>query len=307
MARDELAKVLEPLIGKLFNVREKRIHPFKDDKVLTDWNGLMIAAFAKAAKTFEEPAYVDVAKKAADFILEKLQTREKALLHSYRDGEAVQPAFLDDYAFFIWGLLELYEATFRDECLKKAVEFTEVLIGKFWDKENGGFFLTPNDSEKLIFRSKDIYDGAIPSGNSVAMLNLLRLARITGNTEFENKAEVISKSFSDIIERSPSGHTMFLCAWDFAEGPSFEVIIVGNPGAEDTRALFKALNSRFLPNKVVLFKPAEESDSDIIKIAPFTENCSTLEGKATVYVCRNHACDLPTTNPLKMLEILSGK
>ena len=171
------ARPAEPKPGidreKLFAYREKRIHPSKDDKILTDWNGLMIAAFAKAAAALNDPAYNTRAKKAADFILKNLQKPDGRLMHRYRDGEAAMQANLDDYAFFTWGLIELYESTFEIRYLKAAVGLNQYQIAHFWDSANGGFFFTPDDGEKLLTRSKEFYDGAIPSGNSVRFVRLI--------------------------------------------------------------------------------------------------------------------------------------
>ena len=206
----ELKNRIEAARHRLFISRGQRIRPQMDDKILTDWNGLMIAALAKGGRAFNEPEYIEAAKRAAGFILKKMRDANGRLYHRYRDGEVALSGFLDDYAFFIWGLIELYEATFDVSYLKSALEFNNILLNHFWDKNNGGFYLTSDAAEVVLIRKKEIYDGAAPSGNSAAMLNLLRLGRMTGNQELEQKASQISRYFSKTISQAPHGHT-FLC------------------------------------------------------------------------------------------------
>ena len=302
-----LRKRLEDARGKLFAAREKRIHPHKDDKILTDWNGLMIAALAKGSRVLDEPKYAEAAKEALDFILEHMRNPNGRLLHRFRDGEAALPAYVDDYAFLIWGMLELYETTFEVRYLQTALSLNDDLLKHFWDDQAGGFYFTADDAEKLLVRQKDIYDGAIPSGNSVAALDLLRLARITANTNLEAKAVKIVRAFSKAVEQSPSAHTQLMVAVDFAIGPSYEVVIAGDSDVEDTRAMVKALRTHFVPNKIVLFRPNEEESPDITRLAEYAKYQSSIDGKATAYVCLNYSCKLPTTDPLKMLELLEVK
>ncbi|HLE24684.1 MAG TPA: thioredoxin domain-containing protein [Thermodesulfobacteriota bacterium] len=307
ISEQELEQRLEAAREKLFSVREKRIHPHKDDKILTDWNGLMIAALAKGAQVLNEPKYGEAAKRAVDFILKNLRKPDGRLLHRYRDGQAAIPAHVDDYAFFTWGLLELYEATFDVNYLQTSIDLNRDLITHFWDDINGGFYFTADDGENLLLRNKEIYDGAIPSGNSAAMLNLLRLDRITTNSNFEEMAEKIGSAFSKTIKQFPAAHTELMVALDFGVGPSYEVVIVGDSQADDTKAMIKAIRRQFVPNKVVLLRQTEKEEPDIIRIAEFTKSQLSLEGKATAYVCLNYVCKLPTTDISKMLEFLSGK
>lgn len=289
---------------KLFNARKKRIPPYKDDKILTDWNGLMIAALSKASQAFNEPKYVNVAKDAADFILQTLKTEEGKLLHRYRDGEAGIHGYLDDYAFLIWGLIELYEASFDVKYLEVALKLNSYLLKHFWDENNGAFYFTSDESETLIIRKKEIYDGAIPSGNSVAMLNLLRLSRITGDVDLENKASKIASLFSHQIKELPIGHTMLLIAADYLLGPSYEMVLVGNIKDKETQLILSSLRSKFLPNKVILFRPVNSDTSSISKIATYTQNFQTIDNKTTIYVCQNNTCNQPTNDLKKVLELL---
>ena len=301
----ELEGKLDRAREKLFKAREKRIHPHKDDKILTDWNGLMIAALSKAAQVFDRPEYADAAMQAADFILTTLRAPDGRLLHRYRDGEAGLPAHVDDYAFMIWGLLELYEATFKVDYLKTALDLNKLFVEYFWDPERGGFYFTSTDGSELPVRKKEIYDGATPSGNSVAALNLLRLHRITGDPEFEKLADLLGRAFSTSVNQFPSAYTQLLVALEFGIGPSHEIVITGRAGATDTTRLLNELRMPFLPNKVVLFRPVDGELSEIGGIAPYTKDQNTLDGKATAYVCANFSCEMPTADPVKMMELLS--
>ncbi|MCG8606063.1 thioredoxin domain-containing protein [bacterium] len=289
---------------KLFQAREKRIHPLKDDKILTDWNGLMIAAFAKGAAALGEPEYAQAASRAADFIWEKLRNSDGKLLKRYRDGEASLPAHLEDYAFTVWGLLELYEATFATGYLQRAIELNSVLVEHFWDKQNGGFFFTADSLNELLVRTKEVYDGAIPSGNSVAALNLLRIGRITANTDLEKKAAQVGAAFSQQVSRAPIGHTQLMSAITFAVGPTYEVVVAGEIDKDDTKAMLAALQRAYFPNKVTVFRPTNSPTPDIVKIASYTEYQKSINGKATAYVCQNYACNAPTNEVQEMLKLL---
>ena len=279
---------------KLFTAREKRIHPLKDTKVLADWNGLMIAALAKAGRAFDRPDYAAAARRAAAFVLSEMADGDR-LWHRWREGETAVPGQLDDYAFMIFGLLELYETTFDSQWLEKAAELNQVVLEQFDDDQRGGFYLTADDAEKLLVRPKSMYDGAIPSGNSVQMINLLRLARMTGRTEFEAVAEKTADAFAESINRSPSGFAQALQALQFAQGPSVEIVIAGERGAADTEAMIEAVRSIYLPTRVVILK--EPDDPAIEKIASYTKEQKQINGKATVYICRNFACEAPLTDP----------
>ncbi|MBI3590343.1 MAG: thioredoxin domain-containing protein [Candidatus Melainabacteria bacterium] len=299
-AVDEL---LDNIRQKLFEVRKKRIYPYKDDKILTSWNGLMIAALSKGAQALNEPKYADSAKRAADFILSKMFL-DGRLLHSYRDGEAKINGHIDDYTFFIFGLLELYEATFEVKYLQVALDLNQILLEYFWDHKNGGFYFTAVDDENLIVRQKEIYDGAIPSGNSIAMLNLFRLGAITGNFSFKDKALKIGTAFSKNIMQAPIAHTQMLVALDYAIGPSYEAVIVGKADDKNTLSMLNSLRKEFIPNKILLFKPTKNSPPDIAKIAKFIESYKCVDEKTTAYICQNYNCSLPTTEISKMLELL---
>ena len=301
----QLLQRLEKNREQLFRIRKKRVHPFKDDKILTDWNGLMIAALAKAGLVLDEPRYTSAAVKAADFIMRKLRDKNGRLLKRYRKGKAGLPAHLNDYAFVVWGFLELYQAGFKTIYLQEAIRLNDQMIKHFWDPQSGGLFMTADDGEKLLIRNKEIYDGAIPSGNSVAALNLLRLGHMTGRQDYLQKAESIGKAFSGSVNRYPPGHTHLMVAVEYALYPNYEVVIAGKPGAKDTRAMLTALRQPFLPGKIVLLRPADKKEAaEIIRMAPYTEFMVPKDGKATAYVCTKFVCKLPTTEISQMLANL---
>ena len=301
-----LENMLEDARRKLFAAREKRIRPHKDDKILTDWNGLMIAAFAKAGAAFGQPEHTEAAKLAADFILARMSRADGRLLHRYRDEQAAVLGNASDYAFLIWGLLEIYEASFDVKYLKKALDLNNDMIKYFWDDENGGFFFTASDAESLLVRKKELYDGAVPSGNSIAMLNLLRLGRLTANPFLESRAGRIGKAFVNEIKEAPSAYTQFMCAVDFALGHSLEVVIAGDSRSDDTQAFIKSLSTKFLPNAVIVLKPTEQESPEIAGLAGFIQYQKAIEGRATAYVCHKYTCAVPTTDVKEMFKLLEA-
>ena len=280
----------------LFEVREKRIHPLKDDKILTDWNGLMIASLAKGSVALNAPEFYDAARRGADFILKNLRSKDGRLLKRYRQGKAGLQAHLDDYVFVIWGLLELYEAGFEEVYLQEALNLSNILVNNFWDEANGGFFLGSKNAEKLIARAKTGYDGAIPSGNAISVGLLHRLARITGDMKWAGMANTILKIFSKDIERSPRGFSAMLLGYIFETDSPKEVVIVGNSNQEESMVFLTSVNSNYEPNKIILFKDMSNKNSVLSTLAPWTESQTTIDGKATAYICENFTCNLPTTD-----------
>jgi len=291
---------------KLFAIRMKRVAPHKDDKILTDWNGLMIAALAKGARAFDESRYAEAARRAADFILQTMRGPDGKLLHRYRDGEAALAGNVDDYAFFTWGLIELYETTFETRYLRTALTLSDELLQRFWDDEAGGFYFTAHDSEKLLVRKKEIYDGAVPSGNSVAAYNLLRLGRITGRADVEDRAKQIGRVFSQTVRPSPLAFTQLMVAVDFWVGPSHEVIVAGDSRGKDTEAMVKTIRGEFVPNAVVILRPTEEASPDIASLADYTRHYTAMDGGATAYICTGYHCETPTRDIAKALERLKA-
>jgi uncharacterized protein YyaL (SSP411 family) len=291
---EELITRVHNIRDALFEVRKKRIPPAKDDKVLTDWNGLMIAALAKAGNVLNEANYLEYAMKTADFLLNQMCDRDDTLYHRYAKGERAVEGFLDDYAFFVFGLIELYEASFEEKYLLAAKELTQKMREKFWDEKNGGFYFTSAEPDAGMHRMKQVYDGAVPSGNSVALLNLLRLSRMFNEPAFEEMTNRLIKAFSQEIETAPEAYTWLLASVDFAVGQSQNVVVVGDSKQKDTLDMLAALRKQYLPNLVVSVRQSSETGLGYEKI----------EGKATAYVCVGQTCLPPTNSVGRMLELL---
>lgn len=278
----------------LFDYRDKRIHPFKDDKILCAWNGLMIAALAYGGRILGDSSYVVQAEKAFQFLESNMKNKEGRLLARYRQGEAGIPAYSEDYAFVVWGLLELYDATFKPEYLKKAIEYNNDLLKLFWDETHGGLFHYGNDAEKLVSRPKEIYDGAIPSGNSVATQNFLRLTRLAGDSRLEEIAQKQFEYFNRDVSLSPHAYSFFLVALFYSESKSKEVIIAGDFDLQGTQDMIQILqkNQNPLINTLVYTDKQKELGS----IIPYVKNYKAVDGKATAYVCEDFACLSPITD-----------
>jgi len=298
---DELESKLQSYRENLFEHRKKRIHPLKDDKILTAWNGLMIAAFARGYQVFGDEAYATAATRAATFITGNLKRPDGRLLCRYRQGEAAYPAYLDDYAFMVWGLIELYEATFDISWLEEAISLNQDMLDFFWDKEDGGLFFMGKGNEELLTQSKEIYDGATPSGNSVAALNFMRLGRMTGDIKLEQMAEALIQSFSSEIAAYPMGYTQMLNAIDFMIGPTREIVIAGNPEEESTKQMIRTVQKTFLPNKVILLHSDGPEAEKAQKLAPFLKEMKLAHDRPTAYICEQYACQTPITS-LKELQ-----
>jgi uncharacterized protein YyaL (SSP411 family) len=266
----------------------------------------MIASLAKGAQIFGEEKYLKSAVDATDFITNKMY-QNKRLMHRFREGESAIEGHLDDYAFMIYGLLELFETSFNVNYLKFALSLNEILLDHFWDDENGGFYFTPDDGEKVLVRKKEIYDSAIPSGNSIMMLNLLKIAQLTEKEVFKDKALNLEKAFSQTIQKIPTGFTGFLCALDFRIGPSFEVVIAGNKGEPETENLIKAIKRNFIPNKTLVLHSHGDKDSELIKIIPSIESKKMENNEATAYVCSEGSCKTPTNDLNTLLKLLNAK
>ena len=304
LSEDDLSRELSRIRQELIDRREMRPRPLKDTKILTDWNGLMIAALAKAAWALGRNEYATAADAAAVYIRDNM-TIQGMLYHRSAEGEVAVPAFLDDHAFLIWGLLELYEASFEENHLSWALELSGETIRNFWDERQGGFFFTSAGHHKdLPTRRKEIYDGALPSGNSAMVSNLLRLGRLLGRGDLEERAQKTVDAFSGKISQHPTAYTQLLCGLDFAFGPTREVVIVGPRDNPDTKAMIDVLRREFIPNTVVLFRPVEQRRPEIVSFAPYTERMTAVEGRATAYVCSNYSCERPTTRPEGLLALL---
>lgn len=286
----ELRTKLADARRRLFEVRSRRVWPGRDEKVLTSWNALMIAAFAQAAAALDNPRYAEVAVRAADFILQRMRIADGRLLRTYSTGcEPKLNAYLEDYAFLIDALVSLYEATFERRWIEAALQLTDVMIDQFWDAESTGFFYTGRDHEALITRTRDATDSSIPSGNAVAVTALLRLGKLTGRLDLLEKAVPTLRAFQGLMERSPMGAGQMLVALDFYLGPVREIAVVGDPASDETRRVLQAIRSGFRPNQVVALKAPSDKGPDW---TPLLAD-KTARGPVTTYICENFACREP--------------
>lgn len=298
---DSDLKNFKSIRTKLLAERGNRTRPLLDDKILTDWNALMIAAFAKAGSVFGEEEFINKAETAFRFLEENL-FKNGSLYHRYKDGEYKINAFADDYAFLIWATIELYEATLDVSYLKKAILFSELFIERFWDKNDGGFYFTDTNTEELLGRQKQIYDGAIPSSNSVAIISLIRLSRITGRTDFESYANSIGEYFSSDIIRSGSSITHGLQAIQYLNNSPKEIVIVDD--AFPSKEMLSEIRTVFSPFKVFLFKNSERND--ICEFANYTQAMERINESITFYYCSNHTCENPTNNLSQLQNLLKS-
>lgn len=297
---------LEASRRKLFAHREKRVHPYKDDKILTSWNGLMVASLARGAAAAGEERWLEAAEKAVDFIRGSLRRDDGRLLARYRDGEAAFPGYLDDYAFLQWGLLELYDTTLRPEYLKMSLQLMDQMTDLFWDRDRGGFFFYGKDAEELIARPKEVYDGALPSGNSVAAMNMLRLARITGREELSGLANRLFRAFAGMVRDYPKAHTFFLTAFQSAVTPSREIVITGKAGSEGVRRMVEAVHREFLPETVMVFRPENGEAREVEELAPLARGRKPIDGMPAAYICENFACRQPVTDVDELVTMIRG-
>ena len=287
---------------RLFARREARVHPHKDDKILTAWNGLMIAALAKAGVAFKEDRFLKAANAAADFILQNLVREDGRLLARYRDGEAKYPAYAEDYAFLVWGLVELYEAEFDVVRLTQALQLTDALIDLFWDEDEGGLYVYGRDAEELLFRPKSVYDGAMPSANAVFAQNCLVLSGLTGRTDLAQKAEEVFAAFGTAMANQPMGHAHLIAAYLYSRVPSVDVTIACKQ-ILDAYEMLTAARARYRPFlRVALKTPLNRLE----QVAPYTESSMMQGEEATAYVCKEHACLPPVVDAQAFSELLQG-
>jgi len=298
-----LAREVEAARAELFRVREGRVRPATDDKVLAAWNGLAISALAEAGRAFGEPRYVEAAVQAAGFVLTHLRDDDGRLLRSWRDGRAGRAGFADDHALMAEACLTLYETTFELRWFTEARALADELLRRFRDDERGGFFQTGSDAEELVIRPKEVIDNAVPSGNSAAADVLLRLAHLTGEPEYERAGADALRVVRDAMAGAPTGFGHALCALDVYLGPVKEVAIVGDPAAERTRALAAEVTARrFLPNHVLAV--AAPDDAASIEAVALLRERPQVEGKPTAFVCERFACKLPVVKPQALAEQL---
>jgi uncharacterized protein YyaL (SSP411 family) len=302
VSEEKLAETLERSRAKLFALREQRVHPGRDDKVLTSWNGLMLKSFALASRILDREDYRNIALANARFILDTMRNPEGRLYRTYKDGKAHLNAFLEDYSYYIDGLLGLYEATFDLRWLGEARQLADTMIEKFWDETGQTFFDTANDHEQLVTRPRSFYDNAVPSGNSVAADVLMHLALLTGNPEnrYTAKAEGVLGRLGEIAAQNPSSFGRLLGALDFYLGSPFEIALVGNETEPGTQDFLKLLYGHYLPNRLVMVL------ADGVDPAgwPLLEERPRQDGRPTAYVCQNYACQQPVTGPAELAKQL---
>ena len=300
LAPADTAKVLAEGKRKLFEARSRRPRPHRDDKILTEWNAMMIGALGAAGAVFEEPRYVAAAEKAALFVREKLLRKDGRLLRRHRDGESAIPAFLDDYAFLADGLADLYQASFRAEHLAEAVRLAGDMIDLFADPA-GGFFLTAKDHEALIARTREVYDGALPSGTSVAVQALFKLAELTSNERFRKTAKAALDRHAAELTNFPQAYPHLASAADMSLSPWREIVVAG-----DSPEMLREIRRRYLPNTVVASVPAAGPAADLLKVMPMSEGKKAVGGQPAAYVCENYTCQAPVTSAADLARLLDG-
>lgn len=296
---DDLKEILERGRKLLFEEREKRIKPFRDEKVLTAWNGLMLATFSEASAILDSREYLEIARRNADFILENLQ-KDGYLLRTYKDGQAKLNAYLEDYANFADALVELFQVSGEIKYLREARRLADLMIAEFWDADGGGFFFTGNNHEEMLVRTKDFFDNATPSGNSAAADVLLKLAKLTGDEKYERLATTVLRLVARQIRRYPQAFGRVLAALEFYLHPVKEIVILGEKGSELEREVWRD----YLPDKVLVLTHDAPTDSDLI---PLLRDKKRIQGKTTVYVCENFACQKPVISPEELRQQLFGE
>jgi uncharacterized protein YyaL (SSP411 family) len=288
---------------KLLAARDQRPRPHLDDKIITSWNGLMISAFARAAQVLDDADYLASAQKAANFIHQHLW-KDGRLLRSYRQGASDVGGFCDDYAALIRGLIDLYEADFDVRWLQWALELQSAQDALFLDPEHGGYFSVTKDAPNILIRTKEDYDGAEPSPNSVSALNLQRLAQITGNKEFAARAHGVIAAFADQLSRAPTALPEMLAALDGSLAKPRQIVIAGPPDAAGTRALLREVHSHFIPDKILLLADNGPGQKWLSERLDFLKTVSPLDGQPAAYVCQDFVCQLPTSDVAKLRELL---
>lgn len=287
--------------GRLLEYRGRRPRPALDDKILTSWNGLMISTLAYAHQITGNPTYLRAAEESAGFILTRLQ-RDGRLLRRYRGGEAAIPGMLEDYAFFIMGLIDLYEATFDERWLGEALRLNQQCIQLFWDREGGGFFLNIPEPGGLEIRVKEAYDGAIPSPNSVQALNLLRIAELTADEGMRRLGERTILTFWRSIEAHPTAHTQMLAALHFLLAGPKQVVVAGHPQSPETQLMLREVHRHYIPNKVLVLSNPDKTSS----LIPYLQDKTPREGRPAVYICQNYSCSAPICDLHTLREALSS-
>jgi uncharacterized protein YyaL (SSP411 family) len=298
---------MEKIRRTLLAARNNRPRPLQDDKILADWNGLVIAALAQAHRAFGDPVYRTAAERAMHFILSQFRAPDGGLLHRYCDGEAAIPAFADDYAFIILALIGLFETTFDPDWLKEAIVMEQYVTEHFHDKVHGGYFSTSEASDPLILRTKEVYDGALPSCNSVMLQNLVRLGHFTGDPIYHKRASALATTFAGLVNDSPSSYTGYLCGLDHLLGPATDIVIAGTGTDPYTQEMIGQVWQRYLPSFTVFLRSPGRAFDGLDLLAPFTRTMEARDGKATAYICHGTTCSSPVTRIEDLVTHLDGK
>jgi uncharacterized protein len=292
---------------ELHTARAGRPHPPLDDKVLAAWNGLMISAFARTAQVLDEPRYAEAARASAAFVQSHMYDSKTGLLkRRYREGEAEVEAVVEDYAFLVQGLLDLYETSFDVRWLFWAIRLQEQQDTLFWDAASGGYFATRAEAAHVLVRMKDNYDGPEPSANSVAAMNLLRLWQVTERKDWRNKADATFAAFGDRLGSQGTSVPQLAAALDFSLSKPRQVIVAGEPGAPDTKAMFRLVHERFIPNKILLLADGGAGQEQLARWLPVIGSVTRRSGRATAYICEDYVCQLPTSDLGTAAKILDG-
>ena len=299
---EKLSKVIDEERRKLFDIRERRVKPGRDEKVLTAWNGLMLGSFAEGAAILNRTDYQQVAEANASILLDQMQNGN-LLLRTYKDGKAKLNGYLEDYACFIDGLISLYESTGKLRWIQAAVSLADKMIEQFWDEDAGGFYFTGKAHEELIVRSKEFLDNATPSGNSIAVLSLLRLSLLTGNQDYHRRATDVLRLMANQIRRYPSAFGFALCTLDFYLDSPLEIAIVGDASDSRLDELAHTVWQTYLPNRVVAL--CTESHAEAAALVPLLRERNTLNDQPTAFVCEAYTCQTPVHSSGELVNQLT--
>jgi len=298
--KSEIEALIARTKEKLFTAREKRIKPFRDEKIIAAWNGLLLSGLAEAIKITGASSCLEASRRTVEFIFGRM-FRDGYLLHVYKDGQAKLRGYLDDYAFVALGLLDLYEVLFDRSLIDRAMELADIMLREFWDERGGGLFYTGKSHQPLISRAKPVFDASIPSGNAIAAQLLLRLYHLVGAEDYHTRAETILRSYYDAMVSQPFGFAHMLCALDQYLHPAKEIVIVGERSDARTTDLIKEIHSLYLPNKAVqIFAPGESLE----KVSPLMVGKQQIDGRPTAYVCQNFTCSAPVTSWAELKRLL---
>ncbi len=308
MTESQLEKKLRKIRKRLLEARDKRERPGLDDKIIASWNGLMISAFARGYQAFKDERYLKAAERATAFVMDKMRTHDGNLLRTYRAGKSKLHGYLEDYAYNIRALIDLYESGFDHNWLLTAGDLAEEMIAQFWEEKSANLFNTGLYHKHLIVRIQSAHDSATPSPIGVAVESLIRLGKLFDREDYLEKARRLLESHQPYMEKAPHGYLTLLMGVEYLMNPSKEIAIVGPKSSGDTKKLLNAIHSLFIPNRVIaLLDPRNRETEKLADKIPLLRNRKTVSGKATAFVCENYACQRPVTIPDELIAQLSAK